>query len=75
MSWRVPYQREGDINLDDADNHKGRLKHIGGSQSDHWNNVLVNQTVNTLWLKHFDKETRDQRWRDCGSAHWHWAER
>ena len=26
---------------DDPDDRKGRLKNIGGSQSDHWNNILA----------------------------------
>ena len=38
---------------------KGTLKRIGGSQSDHWNNILVNQTVQALWVKHSDKDMRD----------------
>jgi hypothetical protein len=40
----------------DPDDLKGTLKHIGGSKSDHWNGVLANQTIQTLWLKHSDKE-------------------
>ena len=28
-----------------------KLKLIGGSASDDWNNVLANQTLNTLWVK------------------------
>ncbi len=40
----------------------GRLKPIGGSMSDDWNNILANQTVNTLWLKNSDaEEVRRQR--------------
>jgi hypothetical protein len=46
----------------DPDDLKGRLKFIGGSQSDHWNNILANQTVQTLWLKHSDNETRDRQY-------------
>jgi hypothetical protein len=41
---------------------KGRLKQIGGSRSDHWNNILANQTVEALWLKHSDPETRDKQY-------------
>src|SRR4051812_3796916 len=37
---------------------QGRLKNIGGSRSDHWNNILANQTIQTLWVKHSDAETR-----------------
>ena len=40
---------------------KGNLKCVGGSQSDHWNYVLANQTFQTLWTKHSDDETRDQQ--------------
>jgi hypothetical protein len=36
---------------DDPENRKGNLKNIGGSQSDHWNNMLANQAVQALWLK------------------------
>ena len=40
---------------------KGRLKNIGGSRSDHWNNILANQAVQTLWVKHSDAETRHRQ--------------
>jgi len=43
----------------DPDDLKGTLKAIGGSRSDHWNNILASQTVQALWLKHSDPETRD----------------
>src|SRR5262249_13249472 len=56
---------------DDPDDLKGTLKHIGGSQSDQWNNILFNQTIQTLWLKHSDKDTCDRQYRrHRGSAHW-----
>ena len=29
---------------------------FGGSQSDDWNNVLVNQAVQSLWMKNSDNE-------------------
>jgi hypothetical protein len=41
---------------------KGTLKRFGGSQSDHWNNVLANQTVQALWTKHSDRETQDRQY-------------
>jgi hypothetical protein len=34
----------------------GKLKRLGGSMSDDWNNILANQTVQTLWLKNSDVE-------------------
>jgi hypothetical protein len=50
------------IVANDPDDLKGTLKLFGGSQSDHWNNVLANQTVQTLWTKHSDQETRDRHY-------------
>ena len=47
---------------DDPEDRKGRLKSIGGSQSDHWNNILANQAVQALWLKHSDPATRDKQY-------------
>jgi hypothetical protein len=44
------------------DDLKGTLKRIGGSQSDNWNNILVNQTIQALWLKHSDPATRDKQY-------------
>lgn len=46
----------------DPNNRQGDLKQIGGSQSDNWNNLLANQTVQTLWLKNSDKETRNYQY-------------
>ncbi len=43
------------------DDLKGTLKEIGGSSSDHWNSVLASQTMQALWLKHSDPETRDNK--------------
>jgi hypothetical protein len=47
---------------DDPEALKGSLKCIGGSQSDHWNNVLANQTVKTLWLADSNEEARSQQY-------------
>ena len=46
---------------DDPEDRKGVLKTIGGSQSDHWNNLLANQAVQALWIKHSDAESRDKQ--------------
>ena len=46
----------------DPDELREMLKKIGGSRSDDWNNILVNQTVGALWLKHSDSETRDKKY-------------
>jgi hypothetical protein len=45
----------------DPDDMKGRLKNIGGSKSDHWNNTLANQAIQALWIKNSDKEERDRQ--------------
>ena len=54
-------QQPTTVAADDPDDLKGALKRIGGSKSDHWNGVLANQTIQTLWLKHSDKETSDHQ--------------
>lgn len=46
----------------DPDDLKGELKSIGGSRSDHWNNILANQTAQALWLTHSDPATRDKQY-------------
>jgi hypothetical protein len=56
---KIAKQTNGSTVIDD--DRKGRLKDIGGSQSDHWNNILANQTFQTLWLKHSDAEARDKQ--------------
>jgi hypothetical protein len=48
--------------VNDPEDRKGRLKAIGGSLSDNWNNVLSNQAVNSLWLKHSDETTRNRQY-------------
>jgi hypothetical protein len=49
------------VAYDPAD-RKGRLKSIGGSQSDHWNNILANQALQALWLKNSSPEERDKQY-------------
>jgi hypothetical protein len=45
----------------DPDDRKGRLKSIGGSQSDHWNNIVANQAAQALWLKNSGPEEQDRQ--------------
>src|SRR5262249_56848458 len=47
----------------DPDNLKPTLKRIGGSQSDDWNSILANQTINTVWLAHSNDETGDRQYK------------
>jgi hypothetical protein len=51
----------GRLVANDTDDLKGTLKAIGGSRSDHWNNILANQAISALWLKHSDPETREKQ--------------
>jgi hypothetical protein len=45
----------------DPAKRKGRLKSIGGSLSDQWNNILANQTVQALWVKNSSPEEHDKQ--------------
>lgn len=45
----------------DAEDRKGSLKTIGGSRSDHWNNTLANQAVQSLWAKNSEGKERDRQ--------------
>lgn len=42
----------------DPEDRKGRLKDIGGSQSDNWNSTLANQAINALWVNHLSAKDR-----------------
>jgi hypothetical protein len=46
---------------DDPGDRKGRLKNIGGSQSDHWNNALGNQAMQALWVRNSSSEERERQ--------------
>ena len=39
----------------------GKLKMIGGSASDDWNNVLATQAIRTVWVQHSDEDALDQQ--------------
>lgn len=45
----------------DPEDRKGRLKALGGSESDHWNNILANQALQSLWAKNSSQEDRDKQ--------------
>lgn len=52
MTKTNPKQRAAKtIVADDPADRKGELKLIGGSQSDSWNNMIAQQTMQALWLK------------------------
>jgi hypothetical protein len=39
----------------------GRLKRLGGSEFDDWNEVILNQVAATLWLKNCDAQERTKQ--------------
>jgi hypothetical protein len=45
----------------DPSHHSGKLKRLGGSSSDDWNNRIANEAINTLWMKNSDEETRHRQ--------------
>ena len=47
--------------LDDPLDRTGKLRAIGGSPSDAFNNALANAAISTLWLKNFGAEDRDRQ--------------
>jgi hypothetical protein len=55
------------IVANDPEDLKGTLKQIGGSQSDRWNTLVANQTIQSLWV-HSDKDTRDWQYRATVAA-------
>jgi hypothetical protein len=50
------------FNADDPHAMQGALKHIGGSQSDNWNETLMSQTAQSLSLTRFDGFQRFSVW-------------
>ena len=61
MSAKKPANTPTTVVANDPDDRQGRLKSIGGSQSDHWNNILANQAVQALWVKNSSPEERDKQ--------------
>jgi hypothetical protein len=46
----MPRVKKPEVHVHDVSKLRGRLKVIGGSMSDDWNNILANQTIRTLWF-------------------------
>ncbi len=51
-------EKKPEVQVHDVSELRGTLKAIGGSMSDSWNNILANQTVQSLWLKNDNDEGR-----------------
>jgi hypothetical protein len=50
--------RNSVIEAHDPSSLPGKLKSIGGSKSDTWNNVIANQAVQSVWAKNSNEEQR-----------------
>ena len=50
MSKKFGGQEPIRIDIHDPNDLKGTLQHIGGSRSDHWNNIIANQAVQRFGL-------------------------
>jgi hypothetical protein len=48
------------VEAHDPSSLPGKLKAIGGSKSDDWNNVVANQTLQTIWGKNSDQDERQK---------------
>ena len=56
-------KKKARVDVHDLSKRKGVLKCIGGSMSDDWNNILANQTIQTIWPKNTDAgEIRHQQY-------------
>src|ERR1700731_4160197 len=49
------------VTIKDPARSKGTLKRVGGSQSDDWNNRVINDTLQVLWIKNSDQKEYDQQ--------------
>ena len=47
--------------VNDPHNRNCKLKCIGGSQSDDWNNLVANQAMQALWADSSNTESRDRQ--------------
>jgi hypothetical protein len=56
MSGKKQAKPEPEVHVHDVSKLRGRLKRIGGSMADDWNNSIANQTIQTSWLKNLDAE-------------------
>jgi hypothetical protein len=61
MNAKKPANMRKTVLAKDPDDRKGRLRNIGGSQSDHWNNVFGNQAMQALWVKNSSPEERERQ--------------
>jgi hypothetical protein len=50
------------VTIIDPERYTGRLKGVGGSQSDDWNDILANDAIRALWFfKNSDEKTKNEQ--------------
>jgi hypothetical protein len=57
----VPAKSPEVIALTPPGTGSGRLKALGGSRDDEFNNIIANQVCNTLWTAHSDQDERQKQ--------------
>jgi hypothetical protein len=61
MTRAKPAKATTTVMANDPADRKGALKNIGGSQSDVWNKLLAEQSIETLWKQNSDVDTYRQQ--------------
>jgi hypothetical protein len=64
----VGNQKSTTVIANDPEDRKGRLRSLGGSQSDNWNSTLANQAAQTLWVAHSEQETKYRQYSATAAA-------
>jgi hypothetical protein len=60
MSRRTGKSKPQRITLSEPPSRDGKLRHVGGSSYDDWNDALLNQAVNAIWFGGADIQTRQK---------------
>lgn len=61
MSTKTSTKKPKTVVARASEDQEGRLKHIGGSKSDEWNNTLANQALHALWVNNSSPEEFDKQ--------------
>jgi hypothetical protein len=58
---RPPAPKVITVTIGDPARQTGKLKELGGSQSDDWNKRVADDALHALWLENSDEQTRDEQ--------------
>lgn len=59
---KLPAKTKVHVVAKDPAKEPGNLRRVGGSSSDDWNNRVANDTLQSLWIKNSEGETRDTQY-------------